>query len=134
VTVRASLDQDCMLAAWLVGTEHQDEHDAGEVCIFEIDANAISDTTTARCGIKAHGDSRYHGHGRRHPAVQRVEAAHVDSDLGGRSETPPLRALSLADEDDPPSRSRWFARTPCHESGRRRPATITILDMLSTST
>ena len=58
VTVSASLDQDCMLAAWLVGTEHQDERDTGEVCIFEIDADAIGDTTTARCGLKAHGDIR----------------------------------------------------------------------------
>lgn len=47
-----------MLAAWLVGTEHQDERDTGEVCIFEIDADAIGDTTTARCGLKAHGDIR----------------------------------------------------------------------------
>ena len=28
MTVCASLDQRCMLTAWLVGTEHQDEHDA----------------------------------------------------------------------------------------------------------
>jgi hypothetical protein len=58
VTVSASLDRGCMLAAWLVGTEHEDERDAGEVCIFEIDAAAIASTTTARCGVKAHGDAR----------------------------------------------------------------------------
>jgi hypothetical protein len=58
VTVSASRDRDCMLAAWLVGTEHKDEHNAGEVCVFEIDAAAIGATTTARCGVKAHGDTQ----------------------------------------------------------------------------
>jgi hypothetical protein len=47
-----------MLAAWLVGTEHLDARDAGEICIFEIDAAAIGATTTARSGVKAHGDPR----------------------------------------------------------------------------
>lgn len=46
-----------MLAVWLVGTEHLDPDHAGEVCVFEIDADAIdSERTRARCGIKAHRD------------------------------------------------------------------------------
>jgi hypothetical protein len=28
----------------------------GEICLFEIDAAAVGDTTTARSGVKAHGD------------------------------------------------------------------------------
>lgn len=56
VTVSASRDPGCMLAAWLVGTEHEDARAAGEVCIFEIDADAIGDESTARSGVKAHGD------------------------------------------------------------------------------
>ena len=47
-----------MLAAWLVGTEHAAEGAAGEVCIFEIDAVAVGATTTARSGVKSHGDPR----------------------------------------------------------------------------
>ncbi|HSK32767.1 MAG TPA: hypothetical protein VK903_04720, partial [Propionicimonas sp.] len=58
VRVSASRDQDCMLAAWLVGTEHEDEGASGEVCIFEIDAAALRARTTARSGLKAHGDPR----------------------------------------------------------------------------
>lgn len=58
VTVSASTDPGCMLAAWLVGTEHLSEVDAGEICIFEIDADAVSQTTRARSGIKAHHDLR----------------------------------------------------------------------------
>lgn len=58
VTVSASNDPGCMLAAWLVGTEHLDPQDAGEICVFEIDASAVGPTTRARCGIKAHGDPR----------------------------------------------------------------------------
>lgn len=56
VTVAATRDEGCMLAAWLVGTEHDNEADSGEICIFEIDASAIDATTTARSGIKAHND------------------------------------------------------------------------------
>ena len=57
VTVSASVDEGCMFAAWLVGTEHQSEAQSGEICLFEIDAAAIgSARTTARCGIKAHND------------------------------------------------------------------------------
>ena len=58
VTVSATRDPGCMLAAWLVGTEHQDEAAAGEVCVFEIDAGAIGATTRARTGLKAHRDPR----------------------------------------------------------------------------
>jgi hypothetical protein len=58
ITVSASLGEGCMLAAWLVGTEHLDAGHAGEVCVFEIDAAAIGPTSMARVGIKAHGDAR----------------------------------------------------------------------------
>lgn len=58
ITVSASRDEGCMLAAWLVGTEHLDARHAGEVCIFEIDAAAIGRATTARSGVKAHGDPK----------------------------------------------------------------------------
>jgi hypothetical protein len=58
LTVRATTDDSCMLAAWLVGTEHLSLDDSGEICIFEIDADAIGATTTARSGIKAHHDPR----------------------------------------------------------------------------
>ena len=59
VTVSASTDSSCMLAAWLVGTEHRSEEDSGEICIFEIDASAVRPgSTTARSGIKAHHDPR----------------------------------------------------------------------------
>jgi len=59
ITVSASRDPGCMLAAWLVGTEHLTERHAGEVCVFEIDADAIDNTgSRARCGIKAHRDPR----------------------------------------------------------------------------
>ncbi len=59
VTVTASLDPGCMLAVWLVGTEHLDERDCGEICLAEVDADAVTtDATTARVGIKAHHDPR----------------------------------------------------------------------------
>jgi hypothetical protein len=58
LTVSATTDDSCMLAAWLVGTEHLSPDDSGEICVFEIDADAIGTTTTARCGIKAHHDPR----------------------------------------------------------------------------
>ncbi|NYF17915.1 hypothetical protein HDC37_002771 [Microbacterium sp. AK009] len=58
ITVSASTDPGCMLAAWFVGTEHLSADDAGEICVFEIDASAIGETTVARTGIKAHGDPR----------------------------------------------------------------------------
>lgn len=59
VTVTASTDDSCMLAAWLVGTEHLDEQDCGEICLFEIDADAVGESRTrARVGIKAHHDPR----------------------------------------------------------------------------
>jgi hypothetical protein len=56
ITVSATRDDGCMLAAWLVGTEHLNAEQAGEVCVFEIDAAAIGSTTTARSGLKSHGD------------------------------------------------------------------------------
>lgn len=56
VTVSASRDSNCMVAAWLVGTEHRSPAESGEICIFEIDADAIGKTTRARTGIKAHHD------------------------------------------------------------------------------
>lgn len=59
VTVTASTDAGCMLAAWLVGTEHLDERDSGEVCLFEVDADAVGEMSTrARVGVKAHHDPR----------------------------------------------------------------------------
>lgn len=59
VLVTASRDRGCMLAAWLVGTEHESEQDCGEVCLFEIDAEAVGETSTrARVGVKAHHDPR----------------------------------------------------------------------------
>ena len=58
VTVAASRDERCMLAVWLVGTEHAREQDSGEICIVEIDADAIGTSTVARCGVKAHHDPR----------------------------------------------------------------------------
>ncbi|PTT16860.1 hypothetical protein DBR36_12005 [Microbacterium sp. HMWF026] len=59
VTISASTDSGAMVAAWLVGTEHLSADDAGEICIFEIDAEAIgTQTTRARIGIKAHHDTR----------------------------------------------------------------------------
>lgn len=58
VEVTASRDVGCMTAAWLVGTEHLGPADAGEICLFEIDAEAIGERTRARTGLKAHGDDR----------------------------------------------------------------------------
>lgn len=58
ITVTASTDARCMLAAWLVGTEHLSEEDSGEICVFEIDAEAIGATTRVRTGVKAHHDPR----------------------------------------------------------------------------
>ena len=57
ITVSATRDPGCMLAVWLVGTEHLVPEQAGEICVFEIDADAIgADRVRARCGIKAHHD------------------------------------------------------------------------------
>jgi hypothetical protein len=56
ITVSASRDTDCMVAAWLVGTEHRSPTESGEICIFEIDADAIGEITVARTGVKAHHD------------------------------------------------------------------------------
>lgn len=59
VTLSASTDPGCMTAAWLVGTEHRAPGEAGEICLFEIDADAIGAAgSRARVGVKAHGDAR----------------------------------------------------------------------------
>ncbi len=58
VTLSASRDAGCMVAAWLVGTEHRAADESGEICIFEIDAEAVGRSTRARTGIKAHHDPR----------------------------------------------------------------------------
>lgn len=58
VTVTASRDEGCMMAAWLVGSEHLAAEDSGEICIFEIDADKICRATVARSGVKAHDDAR----------------------------------------------------------------------------
>lgn len=59
VTLSASTDEGCMVAVWLVGTEHESPEDAGEICVVEIDASAVGATgTRVRTGIKAHGDPR----------------------------------------------------------------------------
>lgn len=47
-----------MVAAWLIGTEHLSARDSGEICILEIDADAIGPATRVRSGIKAHHDPR----------------------------------------------------------------------------
>ena len=56
ITVSASRDTNCMVAAWLVGTEHRSPAESGEICIFEIDADAIGNPTVVRAGVKAHHD------------------------------------------------------------------------------
>ena len=59
VTVTASLDPGCMLAVWLVGTEHRSPEESGEVCVCEVDADAVGPAATrARVGVKAHHDPR----------------------------------------------------------------------------
>lgn len=58
ITLTASRDPNCMVAGWLVGTEHLSPDDSGEICIFEIDAAAIGPVTGIRCGVKAHHDPR----------------------------------------------------------------------------
>lgn len=60
LTVSATPDPGCMLAAWLVGTEHLSENAAGEVCLFEIDAAAIGSPTRVRSGLEAHEDPDLH--------------------------------------------------------------------------
>jgi hypothetical protein len=58
ITVSASADPGCMLAAWLVGTEQEHPEASGEICIFEIEAEAVGASSSARSGIKAHHDPR----------------------------------------------------------------------------
>ena len=56
VEVSASVDEGCMLAAWLVGSETRGRTEGGEICIFEIDAATVGASSRARSGIKAHSD------------------------------------------------------------------------------
>lgn len=57
ITVQASRDDGCMLAAWLVGAETDSTQSSGEICIFEIDASGVGAAgSRARSGVKAHGD------------------------------------------------------------------------------
>lgn len=57
ITISASRDAGCMTAAWLVGTGQEATGPTGEICLFEIDAEAVTATSTrARSGIKSHGD------------------------------------------------------------------------------
>lgn len=56
VTLSVGTDAGTMVAAWLVGTEHRSPEESGEICLFEIDADAVGATTRARTGIKAHHD------------------------------------------------------------------------------
>jgi hypothetical protein len=57
VTVSASRDPGCMTAAWLVGLGQDDVGETGEICVFEIDADAITaEASLARSGLKGHGD------------------------------------------------------------------------------
>ncbi|RQN08808.1 hypothetical protein EHW97_05600 [Aeromicrobium camelliae] len=58
ITLAASRGSNCMVAAWLIGTEHLSARDSGEICILEIDADAIGPATRVRSGIKAHHDPR----------------------------------------------------------------------------
>ncbi|MCS5497189.1 hypothetical protein NY547_08075 [Cnuibacter physcomitrellae] len=58
ITLSASRDPGCMVAAWLVGTEHEDPRDCGEVCLAEIDSRPDTSGWAARLGVKAHGDDR----------------------------------------------------------------------------
>ena len=60
LTMSATRDDGCMLAAWLVGTEHVSPDDSGEICIVEIDADAVGQRTVVRNGVKAHHDRRMH--------------------------------------------------------------------------
>lgn len=54
--ISATRAASCMLAAWLVGTEHRSPTESGEICIFEIDADTIGETTVVPTGTKAHHD------------------------------------------------------------------------------
>jgi beta-glucanase (GH16 family) len=59
VDVRASTDPGAMLAVWLVGVEHGDPRDSGELCLFEVDGDTVTaDGCRARVGVKAHHDPR----------------------------------------------------------------------------
>lgn len=47
-----------MTAIWLVGAEHPDPRECGEICVAEIGADAVALQMRTRCGIKAHHDDR----------------------------------------------------------------------------
>jgi len=87
ITVSASRDPDCMLAAWLVGTEHTSPRDAGEVCIFEIDARPGPTGWTARSGIKAHHDDRLVTDMRETPLDVDASRPHTWTAIWGDGET-----------------------------------------------
>jgi hypothetical protein len=87
LTVSASRDPGCMLAAWLVGTEHRSADEAGEICIFELDAHAIGDTSTARVGIKAHADERLVTDMAEVPLAVDASRPHTWTVVWGRGET-----------------------------------------------
>ena len=46
VTVSATVDEGCMLAAWLVCAEHLSPQSQRKICIFEIDSSAINEGET----------------------------------------------------------------------------------------
>lgn len=58
VTLSATAAPGTMTAAWLVGIGEPSPEDSGEICLVEIDAEAIGPTTRARTGVKAHQDPR----------------------------------------------------------------------------
>lgn len=58
VTIAASTELSCMTAVWLVGLEQLSPLDSGEICLCEIDGDAIGAVTAVRTGLKAHHDPR----------------------------------------------------------------------------
>jgi hypothetical protein len=59
VWLRASADESCMLAAWLVGVEDTSPDDAGEITIAELFGDAITpEGSRVRLGVKAVNDPR----------------------------------------------------------------------------
>lgn len=73
VTLTASADPGCVLAAWLVGTEHLSGRDSGEICLLEIDGDAVgARSCRVRTGVKAHHDDRL-----------RTDMAEVDVPIAG---------------------------------------------------
>jgi hypothetical protein len=88
VTVTPSRDPGCMLAVWLVGAESGDERDSGEICVFEIDADAVGEHETAvRSGIKAHRDPRLTTDMATSTVAARAGAPHTWTVIWGAGET-----------------------------------------------